>query len=307
MFEELDLARWRTTGEEWLGTKEKRWVLDPEEGLWLWKKSGQNLDAAGAPFLKGDDWSECVATAVARALGLPCAEVHLARWGDDLGVVSRCFYRRQMSDDVPEDLPDEQFRLGNELLASIGVEGRNDRDRAGYTPEAVARSLEHVAAPEGSPISAFGVFAGYLILDAIVGNTDRHQQNWGAVEAVDGELRLAPTFDHASCLGFMLSDDARSGMLDERGSPKLTRFASRARSKFEGHPSPTAVAVSALALLSDDERRQWCEILGSFSVSDRLTDDVPAGRMSDVSRRFAQSLLAVNHASLSDHLRTMCT
>jgi hypothetical protein len=50
------------------------------------------------------------------------------------------------------------------------------------------------------------LFPGYLMLDALIGNTDRHHENWGArVLAGLGNGRrmavLAPTYDHASSEG----------------------------------------------------------------------------------------------------------
>ena len=56
--------------------------------------------------------------------------------------------------------------------------------------------------------SASDLFAGYLMLDALIGNTDRHHENWAIIQA-GRQYCLAPTFDHASCLGFNLSDAER--------------------------------------------------------------------------------------------------
>lgn len=52
---------------------------------------------------------------------------------------------------------------------------------------------------------AFSQLAGYVTLDALILNTDRHHENWALIRArsSDGRLihRVAPTFDHASSLG----------------------------------------------------------------------------------------------------------
>lgn len=48
--------------------------------------------------------------------------------------------------------------------------------------------------PRTSGFTAFGVFAGYLVLDALVGNTDRHPGNWALLESGhDGARYLAAT------------------------------------------------------------------------------------------------------------------
>ena len=76
-----------------------------------------------------------------------------------------------------------------------------------------------VQPPEGArelPDGASGDFAfcGYLVLDALVGNTDRHHENWGVIgrDQPIGKnliLRLPPSYDHASSLGRELQDDKR--------------------------------------------------------------------------------------------------
>jgi serine/threonine protein kinase HipA of HipAB toxin-antitoxin module len=61
-----------------------------------------------------------------------------------------------------------------------------------------------VAPSDGSEYpSAFAQFTGYLVLDALIGHTDRHEENWGVIEGITGAKRLAPSFDHASSLGFL--------------------------------------------------------------------------------------------------------
>jgi hypothetical protein len=48
-----------------------------------------------------------------------------------------------------------------------------------------------------------------LSFDAIIGNTDRHSENWGLIvrNAPDGlKYSLAPTFDNGSSLGFIIRE-----------------------------------------------------------------------------------------------------
>lgn len=64
---------------------------------------------------------------------------------------------------------------------------------------------------------------GYLVFDALVGNTDRHHQNWGVLwdrralseNPTRFTFQLAPTFDHGSSLGRELTDEARERHLRE--------------------------------------------------------------------------------------------
>lgn len=43
-------------------------------------------------------------------------------------------------------------------------------------------------------------WAKALLFDALIGNTDRHQDNWGTIQS-SGEMRLAPVFDNGTSMG----------------------------------------------------------------------------------------------------------
>lgn len=60
--------------------------------------------------------------------------------------------------------------------------------------------------------------AEYLVLDALIGNTDRHHENWGTLRRRKDnhwEGFVAPSFDHASSLGRELRDRHRERILAE--------------------------------------------------------------------------------------------
>lgn len=295
-YSEVDVAGWERAHEEMLGTKPKRWLFDPDtETYWLMKDVTFNDRSDGSSYQKGDDWAERIAAEVAELLGLPAAKVELATGGSgaetDLGVISRSIRKA-----------DESLVHGNELLAEIGVVGTDTHDRTGYTLAAVREVLDRVGPPDHpGGLTAWETFVGYLVLDALVGNTDRHQENWAAI--ADGpHRRLAPTFDHASSLGFQLDDEQRQERLataDGNRTPEA--YADRARSRFEGHPSPMQVAIEALEHLPEAGREFW---LGRCRDIERLVatiDNVPANRMSQPARTFAERLMRRNHARLVSH------
>lgn len=292
----VDVSGWAPADEEPLGSKPKQWLRDPDGLLWLWKESTEHHDARHGTFRKGDDWSEFVAGQVGVRLGVPVAHVRLATRGACFGVVSRSV--------VDED--SETLVHGNELLATIGVGTGDPRDRTGYTAATVRRALAGIGppAPAHQLTTAFDWFVGYLVLDALIGNTDRHQDNWAAIQS-STERRLAPSFDHASCLGFQLSDAERSERLHGRGNRTLAGYRSGARSKFEGHPSPLEAALAGLALLDSHVRAHWVAGLGQCQRLDDVVADVPEERMSTPAKQFAIGLLDTNHAALSHAIRTM--
>ena len=246
-------------------------------------------------YRKGDDWSERVAIGVAACLGLPAAHTELAfnhvESERRYGVISKSVVAAPEGDSV-----DEALVLGNQLLPHPTV----GRDRTGYSVFAVREALEGVRTPAGveSSLTAWGVFVGYLVLDAVIGNTDRHQENWAVIDK-GGRRSLAPTFDHASCLGFLIDDGERRDRLStlDRGfAPEA--FADRAKSRFEGSPHPVDVAVEALATSDSRARQLWlsrCEQVDDLVEPIRM---IPAGRMSAPAREFAERILRRNCSRL---------
>jgi hypothetical protein len=143
-----------------------------------------------------------------------------------------------------------------------------------------------------------------LLLDALVGNTDRHQDNWATIRSPN-ERRLSPSFDHASCLGFLLSDDERAERLAGDGPRTIDNYAEAARTKFEGRPSTIETAVAALVRTSAAVHGHWLDRLRGAPSLDHALAQIPDDRMTDLARRFAAALYERNHELLSHHLRTM--
>lgn len=179
---------------EQMGTKRKFWFRDPALGLCLFK-----LARPGT----GEDWSEKVACELAALLGLPHARYEMAEWDGKPGSISISM------------LTDEETLIhGNELIAQLTnayprPEAAPRFRNSGHTLSLVVSTLERsgASAPAGIDLppgvtTAVDVFVGYLLLDALIGNTDRHHENWAVIESYGFEareleffLRLAPTYD----------------------------------------------------------------------------------------------------------------
>ena len=289
---EVDVASWALVGDEVLGTKPKRWLRNPSDGRrWLMKDCTFNTHRDGTRFRKGDDWSERIASGVAQQLGIPVARTELAVAGErehrTLGVISESVV------DLHEDgTPDTHLVLGNELLFEPVV----NRGRSGYTVQAVREALESVGGPAraNGGRTAWEVFVRYLILDAVIGNTDRHEENWAVIDR-SGQRSLAPSFDHASCLGFQLDETHLVERLRTRdGGYTPEAWSNRARTPFAGKPHPIDVVMRALALTKEEIWRPWID---GCEDADRLVEPVwlvPVGRMSNPARDFAERVIRHN-------------
>jgi hypothetical protein len=229
----------------------------------------------------------------------------LARWRDKTGLISAGVVTRRFTADG--------FDLvhGNELLA----ERDPDYPAAGaryvrtqeHTIDAVRSAMAadvgiplNWNAPEGIETPA-DVFGGYLLLDAWIGNTDRHHENWGlVVNLAEGHRYLAPTFDHASSLGAHHEDATRARRLESADPAfRVEGYVERARSALyskagERHPMTPLAAF-----------RTWCEHATCDPWLQRLdaADDgrlaeligrVPESEMSGPAKAFAHAILRRN-------------
>lgn len=302
MFPVIDLGDAAQESLEQLGTKEKFWITHAEFGKCLCK-----LTRPGT----GEDWSEVIAAALASRLGLPHAQYFLATYAGRRAVITPTL--------VPESW--EALILGNQVLvildASYNVGATRFRQRA-HTVELVLRTLDAITPlelPEGWPRpdpirKASDLFAGYLALDAFIGNTDRHHENWALIASAPLEgltrLSIAPTFDHASCLGRNEPEASKARRLSTRDANySCEAYASRARSAFyrqSDDPRPmSCIEAFAEGLKCSPEAAQfWLDAVLAVERGelDILLSEVPSDRLSETSRRFAVELLVANQKML---------
>ena len=247
-------------------------------------------------YRKGDDWAERIACGIAEALGIPAATVELAFEHTTeqtlYGTVCRSVLQKG-----------ESLVNGDELMGQVGISISQNR-REQYTVEAIFQALKIVDPPEGTGegMSTWNIFVGYLTLDALIGNTDRHEENWSAIKS-GSQHRLAPTFDHASSLGFQLSDQQKQERLtssDHNFTPE--GWADRAKTRFAGKLHPIAAVGHAQDLSGNAVIDHW---LGRVQQVDDLLAPiwaVPEHRMSVLSKEFAERMLRRNWARLASRI-----
>ena len=112
---------------------------------------------------------------------------------------------------------------------------------------------------------------------------------------IAGRRSLAPSFDHASCLGFQLDDEQRERRLqtrDENFTPEA--YADRARTPFEGRPHPMAAAMRAMSMSATVASNFWIDRCRNVESLIESVWMVPEDRMSQLARRFAERVLRRN-------------
>lgn len=199
MYQIVTIAPHWNIEDEPMGTKDKCWVLLPDDDIpWLFKFS--RTISAQSGNIAGEHWSEKVAGEIGNLLGIPCAKVELASLNGTYGSISQKF----------KDLQNSSCDLvhGNELLA--GAISNYDQDKkyghSLHTLENILTAIKTVTNNNGEQArrDAYHAIGGYILLDALIMNVDRHHENWSMFRKyVAGQTiyEMAPSFDHASSLG----------------------------------------------------------------------------------------------------------
>ena len=278
---------WVLQPEE-MGGKEKFWFSVPEEPEleFLFKYPRKNT---------GEHWAEAIADQVARVLEIPHNHVRLATFQGECGTASESFVK-----------PGQQLFHGNQILAHLMRDYDPDRRfrQSNHTLRNIWLALDLIFE---EPQEQKYTFAEFLVLDALIGNTDRHHENWGVIrERKDDEWvgYLAPSFDHASSLGREFGDKRREGLLansrignySEKGvggiywsesDSKAPSPLELVRLAFREYPDLLTPALSKLAKLEEVDLK---EIVGG----------IPPDWMSDAAKRFAIQLISYNCSELRE-------
>ena len=212
---EVDVSSWRIAGQETRGKREKFWVVDPQNQEWLRKEPREKR-----PYERA---IEATVLRMARALGLAAPASNLCCWvrtdGDSrTGIVVRRF----------ATWPGRyEFSPGGDLIGGVD-KSYVPLDRRAHTLDRIRFALEYWERQRNG-IGLLQQFADMVFFDAWIGNSDRHQENWGILHN-PAVARLAPIFDTAACLGAEQLD--KYDLLADRRAVRLEEYVADCRSGF---------------------------------------------------------------------------
>ena len=156
----------------------------------------------------------------------------------------------------------------------------------------------------------FEHMASYVLLDGLIGNTDRHHENWMVAYVHhygDMWIEIMPSYDHASSLGRELTDDKRQRILDSDGVQRYLdagRGAIFVDSRRKRAPSPLRLA-RLLCRWRPEYTNRTLERIGGVPEDEIRTTigRVPDEFMSEIAREFAFQVVMTGRRELLRSVR----
>ncbi|TAF08944.1 MAG: HipA-like protein [Nostocales cyanobacterium] len=288
-----------------LGTKEKFWFTDPNLGLCLFKKARLNT---------GEDWAEKIASELCELLGVPHANYELATFNGENGIISPSFIPEsslELDNENSRTYREYETSLGNDILAeTVSNYPKHLKNPSQHTIENVFDAIGNSTAnlpinwtPPDGITTAVETFVGYLLLDAWIGNSDRHHENWALIRKADkSDTYLAPTYDHASSMGRELRDNKRKSKLDNQS---VIGYVEKCSSVLYASVNDSTTLKTVEAFREAKQRylnagNLWLDNLAKVSSNDTLEifERIPSDRISPTAIEFAQKILELNQNRL---------
>ncbi|MFA5159212.1 MAG: HipA domain-containing protein [Candidatus Omnitrophota bacterium] len=212
----VDISSWKVIHAQTKGSRNKKWVVKPsaseksEIELFLFKESHSRHPV--------EFWSEVIAHKVGELVNISTPETFCAKFENTYGALIRFFLK------IKDRKIVEELRHGGDLILAKHPDfdrRKGESHNIYFVEEVLVKNLgrDHL----------FKEFLKLLVFDAIIGNTDRHQDNWGLIVPSDktkNEIKLTPAFDNSDSLGRELVDEKLGSFLEE-GELKLRRYIER--------------------------------------------------------------------------------
>lgn len=181
---EINDKEW--TEQEGLSSKGQRvkgWYERINDGTLFLYKEPRVFESTG--FMTQEIWTEFIAYKIGKKLNLEVPEVIPAKKEDKYGVLVKSFLKSN-----------DEFADAKELLSRVkGQQAHNMYFVRGFLLS------PHVKQGE------WAKFKKMMIFDCLIGNNDRHSENWGVCYDIFSDLlELAPFYDNANCFTSQLDE-----------------------------------------------------------------------------------------------------
>ncbi|WP_054696371.1 HipA domain-containing protein [Syntrophomonas palmitatica] len=248
------------------GTRQKKWMENPDTGeqvLVKWPNYGS-----------GEVYTEKICSELGRLCNIPIMRVDIGCCGEVPVILAYNFL-----------LPGEELIEGGDFFEDYQA----DSGKPSLPPEYTFQRIRTIVEPYGLLPDLLNM----MVFDALVANSDRHQDNWGLCFK-ETQVRFAPLYDHGSSLDWNSNEDkVRKRMLDNR---MYWGFINQGKSMIQleaGHKINHCNLMTGIAAQTSVELRnsiRKISALNEGSISS-IIQGIPSVIMSDIRKEFVIRLL----------------
>ena len=141
------------------------------------------------------------------------------------------------------------------------------------------------------------MFWQIYIMDALLGNFDRHGANWGFIKE-NNYYTLAPVFDNGSCLFPNLVDEAEMMEImnsEEETEKRIYKFPT-SQVKLNGKKSSYFEVINSLQFEECNQALRYVMIQLELSKVEQLLDETPL--ITDIQRTFYKHMIAARYEKI---------
>jgi hypothetical protein len=289
--------------EEDNGRFDKYWINHPILGRCLFKAASP-IDSK--PDEQQMDWREKVACELGKSIGLPMAQTEFASksTSEKDAVISGSI----SVDCTPKGSQTMSLRGFLSQVDPNYDSAYSDSYEDGYSVKNVMHHLQQHSVglpPSWERIEGINdgadLLVGYLLLDAWLGATDRHDENLEIAISETG-YTLCPSFDHGDCLGSKLTSEQQiADFKDRRLSESCWWQTEDINSRLETREITTIEAFNNAYQIKPIAARSWQQRLVAVTTTqiNDIFDRIPEGRITPAAAKFAIDILDFNRQALA--------
>lgn len=263
----IDASLWNVNyAAQASGTRVKKWLIEPE--------TNQLVLAKWPSFGSGEIYAEKITSEIGGIINIPVMKAEIGSVDGTLVVLAYNFLNTG-----------EELIEGGDFFEEYDRERQKNRLPSDYNFQRISAILESE--------SLVGQFVDMLLLDCLIFNSDRHQDNWG-ICICKNSTRLAPAYDNSSSLGWNLTDQYLESLYNDRR--KFEAFINRASTHIGYGNSSQCKHLELMQHLKQDVSEHFNEgiekiaMLNEHSLQD-IVNSIPKEMMSDLRKNIVTELL----------------
>lgn len=250
----IDYSQWDIYegASEGSGRSEKEWLINKdtnEIGLFKFPKTDKTTEHI----------SEKLASELAKTIGLECAKIEIGKYNSRIGSMSYLI-------NTEKEILIEGISLINSKYPTYNPGTMYDylKDEY-YSLEMILNSI--------NDYNLVDDFLKIMIFDFLIGNTDRHQNNW-AVISINDNIRMCPLYDNGSSLCCYLEDEKIDSYLgnDKMKFNSLVNTKSKSRVRLDKKNKKETTHLEIVKYICRHYYSSVIELVNTININ--LTKDI---------------------------------